>query len=170
MKPPKHILVPTDMSTYSLSALQYAEEVARLFGASVTVLHVIDKTEHGKHAVERMHKQDVEAEHNARAAVSRLLMDNDLVPQSIRIVVRHGSAAREILRAAQELQADLIVMSTHGRTGLRHVLVGSVTDKVVRQALCPVLTIKPEEFHEVIGLTEEEVADSLRIVGWQDDE
>jgi nucleotide-binding universal stress UspA family protein len=70
----------------------------------------------------------------------------------------------EIVRAADDLHADLIVMSTHGRTGFSHVLLGSVAEKVVRYARCPVLTVKPEEVRELIDVTAEEVSNSLHLV------
>ena len=90
-------------------------------------------------------------------------MEKELVPRSISIVMRHGHAATEIVKAARELNADLIVMSTHGRTGMKHVLLGSVTEKVVRMSPCPVLTVRPEQFREVVGLTEEDVEGDLRL-------
>ena len=95
--------------------------------------------------------------------ISHLLMDKDLVIRSIKILVRNGSPAEEIVKAAKEMDADIIVMSTHGRTGVRRTVIGSVAEKVVRHALCPVLTVKPEEFRELVSLSEEEVAKDLHM-------
>ncbi|HAV23235.1 MAG: hypothetical protein A2X67_01040 [Ignavibacteria bacterium GWA2_55_11] len=157
MHMPRRILIPTDMSDFSLSALQYAEEVAELFNASLTVVHIVEHEEH------RSGLSDVERQQKAKSAIANLLMEKELVPRSISIVMRHGHAATEIVKAARELNADLIVMSTHGRTGMKHVLLGSVTEKVVRMSPCPVLTVRPEQFREVVGLTEEDVEGDLRL-------
>ena len=161
---PRHILVPIDHSMFSLAALQYAEEVAGLFGAAITVLHVMDHAEQSAvhaHGKEAMKEQVIRT---MREQISHLLIQHNLVPQSLNIEVRFGHAAREIIRCAEALHADLLVMSTHGRTGLRHALIGSVAEKVVRNSRCPVLTVKPEEFREMVDITENDVSDSLHIV------
>jgi nucleotide-binding universal stress UspA family protein len=163
MKTPKHILVPVDLSTYSLTALQYAEAIANLFQASVTVVHVVDRgTKH------EQPEEISEHESRARHAITNLLIDHHLVPCSMPILIRHGLSASEILAAAKSVHADLIVMSTHGRTGLRHALLGSVAEKVVRMSPVPVLTVKPPEFSELVELTEEDVTASLHIARWDD--
>jgi universal stress protein A len=166
MMTPKHILVPIDHSMFSLAALQYAEEVARIFQAAITVLHVIERSEKAVGATDVENKDD--AEHSIiqrmRGQISNLLIEYNLVPQSLRVEIRSGHADREILKCARDLHVDLIIMSTHGRTGLRHVLIGSVAEKIVRNARCPVLTVKPEEFRELVDLTENDVSDSLHIV------
>ncbi len=164
MKTPKHILVPVDLSFYSLTALQYAEAIANLFEASISVVHVVDRgTKH------EQPEETAEHETRARHAITNLLIDHNLVPHSLAIHIRHGLAATEILEDAKASQADLIVMSTHGRTGLRHALLGGVADKVIRLAPIPVLTVKPPEFRDLIEITEEEIADSLHIRGWKEE-
>jgi len=165
MRLPKKILVPTDMSTYSLSALQYAEIVAEVFGAEIALIHIVQGGErpsdvHKGRGERRREEISVE---ESRKMISHLIMDKDLVIRSIKILVRNGSPAEEIVKAAKEMDVDIIVMSTHGRTGIRHTVIGSVAEKVVRYALCPVLTVKPEEFRELVSLTEEEVAKDLHM-------
>jgi nucleotide-binding universal stress UspA family protein len=163
MKTPKHILVPVDLSTHSLAALQYAESIANLFQASISIVHVVDRgTKH------EQPEEVFEHESRARHAITNLLIDHHLVCCSMPILIRHGSSAAEILAAAKEVHADLIVMSTHGRTGIRHALLGSVAEKVVRMSSVPVLTVKPPEFSELIELSEGDVAASLHIARWDD--
>lgn len=154
---PQHLIVPTDLSPFSLTVLRYAVEIAELFHARLTVVHVVDR--HAEHA----HFSDAERELRARAAVDELLRGLEVELRGLSVVIRHGPAAAEIVRAAHDLNGDLIVMCTHGRTGMRHVLVGSVAEKVVRSAVCPVLTMRPEEFREIVVLTENDVAGDLHL-------
>ena len=165
MRLPKKILVPTDMSTFSLATLQYAEIIAEVFRAEITLIHIIH---HGTgtgpvHPEDEMGEGKSVTVEESKKMISHLLMDKDLVIRSIKILVRSGSPAAEIVKAAKEIDADLIVMSTHGRTGLHHTVVGSVAEKVVRYAICPVLTVKPEEFRELVSLSEEEIAGDLHM-------
>lgn len=154
---PRHLLVPTDLSPFSLSVLRYALEIADLFRARLTLLHVVDR--HAEHA----HRTDAEREQAAREAIDDLLHRVGAEGRPISVALRHGPAASQIVKAAHDLSADLIVMCTHGRTGMRHVLVGSVAEKVVRMSACPVLTMRPEEFREIVGLTEDDVAGDLHL-------
>ena len=157
MKSPKNILVPIDMSVLSITALQYAEEIAELFGAEITVLHVSEDDESKK----RPRGED--ADKIVKSALSHLLLDHNVVKQSLRIEIRRGSPATEIVKATRDLHTDLIIMCTHGRSGLSHILMGSVAEKVVRLAACPVLTIKPDEFRELISVTENDVTQGLHL-------
>lgn len=164
MKAPKNILIPVDLSSYSLVAVQYGQEVAALFDAEIVLLHVEEHDRKKQEStptaalLETRRKELV-------GVVQRLLINHNLVQRSMKIEIQFGSPVREIIHAAEELQADLIVMSTHGRTGLRHVLMGSVAEKVVRFAKCPVLSVKPEEVRELIDITEEDVVLSLHLQG-----
>jgi universal stress protein A len=129
------ILVPIDFSVCSMLALRYAEEMARRFGATIVLLYVDQSL---------APRSDL-AETRRRAAdeevllLSGLLRERGLPAQGI---LRSGGPAAEIMAAAEVEQADLIVMGTHGRTGLTHVLMGSVAETVVRQSPCPVLTVR----------------------------
>jgi nucleotide-binding universal stress UspA family protein len=159
MKIPKNILVPIDMSVLSITGLQYAEEIGEHFGAKITVLHVSETDAPDA----RKRAYSPETDKVIKSALSHLLIDHNVVSQSLAIEIRHGSPATEIVRASRELHSDLIIMCTHGRSGLSHMLLGSVAEKVVRLAGCPVLTIKPDEFRELVNLTQEDLADGLHL-------
>jgi nucleotide-binding universal stress UspA family protein len=163
MKALQKILIPIDLSTCSLVGVQYGQEIAELFDVEITLLYVDDA--HMKSQSKPINQDEAAESHRRRELVrliQQLLINNNLVWRNMRIEIRFGSAAPEIVKAARALHADLIVMSTHGRTGLRHVLIGSIAEKVVRLAPCPVLTVKPEEMKELINITEEDVLLSLR--------
>lgn len=159
MKTPRNILVPIDMSVLSITGLQYAEDIAEHFGATITVLYVAEPGE----PLDKKHGTDQENDARLKQAVSHLLLDHNVVSTSLKIEIRRGSPAQEIVRASRELHADLIIMCTHGRSGLSHMLMGSVAEKVVRLAFCPVLTIKPDEFTELVNITSDDVASGLHI-------
>ena len=166
MKTPKKILIPVDLSLYSMVAVQYGQEIAELFDAEVIITHVNERERHAETTAQSPdfpEKLEPERRKRIMEVIQHQLVDRNLVSRSVRIDVRFGSPVREIMKAAEELHADLIIMSTHGRTGLRHVLLGSVAEKVVRFAKCPVLTIKPEEVRELIDLTENDVALTLHL-------
>lgn len=141
----KNILLPTDFSEPSLTATRYGLEMARRFDATLHLLHVIEDPEVYVPAFESYPlppREDFE-----RYAQERL--DNWILPEDAegcRIERRwvHGVPFPEIVRVAEELKADLIVIGTHGRGFLAHVLLGSVAEKVVRKSPCPVLTVRPE--------------------------
>ncbi|HLE31585.1 MAG TPA: universal stress protein [Bacteroidota bacterium] len=156
MRIPRRIVVPTDLSEFSLEALRYAEEVARLFNGEILVLHVIDPR------VKTGAKAD-DAEFEARKAVVHLLMEHAIVPQSLRLEISRGSAVEEILKTVTQFQADLVIMSTHGRSGLRNVLMGSIAEHVVRLSPVPVLTVKPEGPDEIVELRKEDIKLNLHL-------
>jgi universal stress protein A len=164
MKSPKHILVPTDMSAYSLTALEYAQEISKIFQAEITLLHVFEPGEPAASPELSKHDESKDdLQKRLRHHLSRILIENKMVEQSIAIEIRYGSPAHQIVKGAKTLHADLIVMSTHGRTGFRHVMLGSVAEKVVRFSHCPVLTVKPEEFRELVDITKEDIEQSLHL-------
>jgi nucleotide-binding universal stress UspA family protein len=163
----KHLLVPTDFSEPANRALRYAIEEAVLHHAKVTLLHVLPSdTQTDVHYVTGAPipgpQGGVDPVAGGRVGgsvfpaqpevVRRDLSDEaltqlrDLAANAFRgpweAAVAMGHPADTIIRVAQERSADLIIMSTHGRTGLQHVLLGSVAEKVVRLAPCPVLTVK----------------------------
>jgi len=168
MKTPKKILIPVDLSLYSLVAVQYGQDIAQLFDAEVTLVNVNERERHAEatpQSPDFSDQHEPERRKRIMEIIQHLLVDHNLVARSVRIEVRFGSPVREIVKVSEEIHADLIVMSTHGRTGLRHVLVGSVAEKVVRFARCPVLTVKPDEVRELIDLTENDVALTLHLQG-----
>jgi nucleotide-binding universal stress UspA family protein len=160
------ILVPVDYSEDSRQALQWGASLAAKYGATLILLQVIPKT------VEEIYLSGPEwitpftppsyfyegmAPGSRARGTEPLIIDlqekartqltdfahthlKDPVPMDVQVVV--GSAAEEIVRVARAQRVDLIVMGTHGRTGLRHLLQGSVAEAVTRQAPCPVFTVR----------------------------
>jgi len=147
------ILVPTDFSKHSEVALTYAAALAEKFGAELVLLHVVqDLALFIPDAVAVAPPIAAPVEQfavAAREALERVARADSLQHLSVRREVREGTPFYEIIRFAKEGDIDLIVMGTHGHSGLTHVLLGSVTEKVVRKAPCPVLTIRHPE-HEFV--------------------
>jgi nucleotide-binding universal stress UspA family protein len=138
----KRILAPTDLSELSRAGVRYALDLGRATGAEVTVYHAADISDLANYKASSV--EQLVANH--RKALSRFLGENfsDLLPLvEVREKVEIGAAAKKIVTEAKSAGADLIVLSTNGWTGLSHVLLGSVTEKVVRLAHCPVLSIRP---------------------------
>jgi len=162
--PFRHLLVPTDFSEPANHALRYAMEEATLHNARVTLLHVqpsdagtdvyyvsgaqaagagFDLVAGGRLGTPPMPEPTVIRRDYSDEALTKL---RDLVPEAGRdtwqVALGVGRPADAIVRVAQDRHVDLIVMATHGRTGLEHVLLGSVAERVVRMAPCPVLTVR----------------------------
>jgi nucleotide-binding universal stress UspA family protein len=144
------ILAATDFSEDSTLALSFAEELARRFTAEIILLHVDQALPPVMVAPDMGPVMDVGAltrigEEQRMAAQKELdkivhrLRDGGLKARSM---LKVGSPFLELIRAAQAEGTDLIVMGTHGRTGIAHVLMGSVAERVVQKAPCPVLTIR----------------------------
>lgn len=144
----RRVLVPTDFSDHSLSSLRYGAELAEKFGAELVLLHVIqDLALVMPDAImpTPIPTPDLtQLTDSARAAVTELIGRENLARLNPRTEIRFGSPSSEIVAAAEDLKADLLCLSTHGRGGLAHLLLGSVAEKVVRQAPCPVLTVRPK--------------------------
>jgi nucleotide-binding universal stress UspA family protein len=138
MFPVHTILFPTDFSEPSLAAFPVACSLARDCGARLVILYVLPPPL-GHDALEARRDPD-----NYYKGLWKLL--RDLQPPNQHIAVERrleeGKADIVILRVAQDIQAGLIVLGTHGRTGLAHLLMGSVAEQVVRRAACPVLTVR----------------------------
>lgn len=142
MKKIEKILAPTDLSEISREGLSYALDLARGWGAEVTVYHVTDAAELANYKATSL--RDLIDKH--QKAVEQYLNDHfaDLLPLvELHTKVDVGSAAENIVAEAEKEGSDLIVMSTHGRTGLAHILMGSVTEYVLRNARCPVFSVHP---------------------------
>ncbi len=141
----KRILVPVDFSPHSLAAMRFARDWAVRFRAAVCLLHVIEPV-------------NTTAPFGAQTMVlplprpgfrSKLRTELDALarkefPRSknVSVEVREGVPYDEIVKAAGKLKSDIIIISTHGRTGLMRVLMGSTAERVVRHAPCPVLTVR----------------------------
>jgi nucleotide-binding universal stress UspA family protein len=143
----KRILVPVDFSAASRAALWRATELAKALGASIELLHVIELPDVRPMASEGYVPVPVEYRKDVRRQAEEHLKDwlsTADVPPDVRRDVREGRPFAEIIRYARERTIDLIAMGTHGRGGMSHLLIGSVTDNVVRAAPCPVLTVRDE--------------------------
>jgi len=133
------ILFSTDFSTCSDAALHMATSLARDAGAKLVIVHVEEPPMVYGYGAAYYGALDPGAEQQ-REMLERLVPDDPDVPTEHRLI--QGAPAEAIVRVADEESADLIVMGTHGRTGITRVLMGSVAEDVVRHAHCPVLTFK----------------------------
>ena len=140
----KKILCPVDYSDCSAKALRYAAGLALKDSARLYLMHVIDKRvyDYGGPIYEAQLSPDAEVIDRLKEKLG------ESVPKEIRgdidveTIVTVGVPAQEIVNAADDKGVDVIVMGTHGRTGVAHVVMGSVAENVVRNALCPVLTVR----------------------------
>ena len=132
------ILVPTDFSEPSDAALQYATDLARTLGARLYLLHVPGKT--GENLEVNFPVGRFETA--ARERLDTLLSQSDIERLRPEYAVHIGTPAEEIVRYADARAIDLIIMGTHGRSGVAHLLLGSVAEQVVRAAPCPVLLVR----------------------------
>ncbi|HQX52515.1 MAG TPA: universal stress protein [Planctomycetaceae bacterium] len=143
------ILVPTDFSDFSQPAVQYGCALAARFGAELHLLHVVPDPamlvpEAAAFSVESMQAQSETMVKDAEATLKKYPLDGWENEKPVVRAVRVGAAFMEIIDYAREQEMDLVVIGTHGRSGLMHVLMGSVAERIVRKAPCPVLTVKPE--------------------------
>ena len=145
----KHILVATDFGEAADAALAYGRELARTFDATLHVLNVADDAFvrlGGDAYIAVLPELQKGIEEGARKQLDQLLIDNDPNPIPVKKAVLTSTApAAAIVQYARDTTIDLIIVGTHGRPGLAHLLMGSVAEKVVRTAPCPVLTLRNSE-------------------------
>jgi nucleotide-binding universal stress UspA family protein len=147
----KNILVATDFGAASDAALRYGRELARRFGATLHVLHVTENlsiSSIGADGFVAMAPQQLqhEIEDTARVRLMEALTDSDRSgPVTRPVVITASSPAPVIIDYAKRHDIDVIVTGTHGRGALAHFLMGSVAERVVRMAPCPVLTVRDRE-------------------------
>jgi nucleotide-binding universal stress UspA family protein len=142
----QRILVPHDFSDTATRALDYATGLAARLGAAVTVVHAYEIPVYGfpeGPVVTAEMASQIEAA--ARAAMDALAKRTKQHGVEVSFVLRQGPAWSEIQAVAKEIKADLVVIGSHGRRGLSRALLGSVAEKVVRTAPCPVLTVRSGE-------------------------
>ncbi|MFO0948199.1 MAG: universal stress protein [Planctomycetota bacterium] len=151
----KKICVPTDFSPHAEQALRYGATMAASFGAKLHLLHVVQDIDAfvteptgmaGWSATEILDDLKKGAAEGLKETANRLPAELQPVVQT----VTHGIPFHEISRYAKQEGIDLIILGTHGRTGLKHFLLGSVAERVVRSAPCPVLTVRHPEHEFVI--------------------
>jgi universal stress protein A len=135
----RHILAPTDFSAHAKQAVTSAFELAQKFRAKLSLLHVIEVPEYAIEVALPLEN----LERDARRELALLLPEAEAAHVAVTRLVAPGVPYQKILETATAESVDLIVMATHGRTGLGHLVLGSVAERVVRLAPCPVLTIRP---------------------------
>lgn len=143
----QRLLVPVDFSGFSDGAVKFAAAMAANFNAEMIIFHAISEDEVEKIAESRVPRYPIDMiyadmETELATHVGKLVAPSELEGLRVRYAVSSGTAAREIVEAAKLHKVDLIVMATHGRTGLSHVLMGSIAEQVMRLAECPVVTMK----------------------------
>ncbi len=153
----KTILLPTDGSECSGKALAYALAFAQQFRARVVALHVMDqgwvdqtRRSFGEVRPNVFREAQARREEEARGIVEAVADAGTKLGVAVETRIVTGTPAEQIVRLAKELPVDLLIMGTHGRTGISHVFLGSVAEKIVRRAPCPVLTVRPKEHDFVV--------------------
>jgi nucleotide-binding universal stress UspA family protein len=142
----KRVLVPVDFSSSSLRALEFAVDFVKPFKAELALMFAVEPIlyvvpDYGGAQSAAMADALEAQRRTARTELARLERRYAKRGIKLRTLLETGRASQAIADAAKRLKADLIVMSTHGRTGVSHLLMGSVTERVVRTAACPVLTL-----------------------------
>lgn len=147
------IVCPVDFSESSDYALQHAVEFARMFEAQLVVLHVVEAPFLPSYAMAGVPDLSLPLEQiqeGARSGLQAIVEECRKKYEDVEQELVTGTAFLEIISYAKEQEVDLIVLGTHGRTGLSHIIIGSVAEKVVRKSPCPVLTIRhPEKEFEM---------------------
>lgn len=141
----RRILVPVDFSEASEAAILHAKEIAQTYGAEIDLIHVVEEAVYpSAYGVEPVSIPTQEIIERVEASLADLVR-KDIGYEHAKVQAVVGYAPRAILDHAKESEADLIVIATHGRTGLDRVLLGSVTERVLRQSPTPVFVVKPGE-------------------------
>jgi len=148
---PKNILVPTDFSKYSDAALEKAVDIAAMYGSNVYLLHVLGMSEQvqqcavdyclSNELVKRLEKEAVKAAKEKLQKEAGAIMK--LKKNKVVFDIKKGTPAETILHEEKAKKVDLIVIASHGQTGILKHFLGSVAEKVVKGAKCPVIVVKP---------------------------
>jgi nucleotide-binding universal stress UspA family protein len=144
------ILIPTDFSSSSENAMRYAVSFAKEYNAELIVLHVIKESHRPKHLITTLSDEEIDKIIADEIGLAKKAMEQfvNVFGEGLNVqrLIKSGIPVVEIVESAKEEKVDLIVMGTHGQTGTRHALIGSVAERVVRNAPCPVFTVKPLGF------------------------
>jgi universal stress protein A len=137
----RRILVPIDFSKNARQALRFAIPLASQFGARITLLHVVEPVVYPTDMAIVVTNEKTVLNSSRRQLVG---LAQKLVPKKLcgKMIVRGGQPYFEITEAARKMKADLIVLTTHGYTGIKRVLLGGTAERIVRHAPCPVLTVR----------------------------
>jgi nucleotide-binding universal stress UspA family protein len=141
----KKVLVPIDFSDYSKSSLRYAVNFAKQFNAEIYLIYVVEPVIYppdfsmGQIAIPSV---NTEWDERAREGLKNLAKTE--IPDGVKVktILKNGKPFMEIIDTASEENIDLIIIATHGHSGVEHILFGSTAEKVVRKAPCPVLTLR----------------------------
>ena len=139
------ILVPIDFSDYSKSALKYAVNFAKKFDAEIFLIYVVEPVIYPPDfSMGQIAIPSVNAEWDERAKSELQNLAKKEIPDGVKVktIVKTGKPFLEIIETASEEDVDLIIIATHGHSGVEHILFGSTAEKVVRKAPCPVLTLR----------------------------
>lgn len=157
----KKILVPIDFSEYSKASLRYSCEFAKLFDANLFLIHVLEPVIYppdfsmGQISIPSLNTEVGERAKQELENLCKACIEGDV---RVTTIVKNGKPFYEIIETAEEIDADLIIIATHGHSGVEHILFGSTAEKVVRKAPCPVLTtrtpIKGFKYKEAFGKKE----------------
>jgi nucleotide-binding universal stress UspA family protein len=141
----KKILVPIDFSDYSKSSLKYATSFAKKFNSEITLIYVVEPVIYPPDfSMGQIAIPSVNAEWDLKAKEELEKLGKQEIPESIKvsILIKTGKPFLEIIDTAADENVDLIIIATHGHSGVEHILFGSTAEKVVRKAPCPVLTLR----------------------------
>ena len=146
MKTIKKVLVPTDFSELSVAAMEYAKMFATRFDAKVYLVHVVDTVPLiGPDGAPSYMTVAHEVEKDATKELKRFAAKHLGSVKKLELIICEGDPRLEVLKLLEKEDIDLIVMATHGRTGLAHVILGSVAERVVQQSPVPVVVVKPQQ-------------------------
>jgi nucleotide-binding universal stress UspA family protein len=144
----KKILIPTDGSEYSRYALEYAVRLCKSLKAEVVLASVVDVRYEMYDAYSEVHAV-TQVEELIREQVSKALDQHaaEIIEEGVKVnkIMKVGDVVHELLEMIREEKIDLVVIGTHGRKGISRFLLGSTTEKLIRSAPCPVLTVRPQE-------------------------
>ena len=141
----KKVLVPIDFSDYSKNALKYAVNFAKSFNADIILIYVVEPVIYppdfsmGQIAMPSI---NTEWDNRAKDELQKLAKSEIAEIANVKTVIKTGKPFVEIIETAKEENVDLIIIATHGHSGVEHILFGSTAEKVVRKAPCPVLTLR----------------------------
>ncbi|GIU34574.1 universal stress protein [Shewanella schlegeliana] len=140
----RQILCPTDFSETASHAMSYAFEMAHFYKVGVRLLHVVDKPFGDRNTRVLSMTPEELAARMEKPAAEKMQQLIATLEQEVEIegVIRHGHAAEQILATAKSMNAGMIVMASHGRTGLDHFLHANIAEQVANKATCPVLVVK----------------------------
>lgn len=143
----KNIVVPIDFSEESRRVLKYAVPLAEKFGAKITLVHVVEPKIYPENIVipAEMEEMNIRLVRSGREMLDALRRDAVKPETDSETIVVIGKPYQQIIETARKHNADMIIISTHGYTGLKHALIGSTAERVVRYAECPVLTVRGRE-------------------------